>query len=121
MKSQTEKIRDELRKYRTNIGFIQKVDCTSDENSSLKKMIKDGTPLPADIEQYVGSSNEPTGYFYRLFETDLNDKELSEYVAFKQLDMLKTIMNCAVFFAIIAGISLFAGVIALINTFYVLT
>jgi len=111
MDKQAEKIRDELQRYRCEHGLAKKEDCSLEENSKLKKMIKDGSSLPNEVVQYVGSAGEPVGLFYRMHKADLTEKEIGEYIAFKQLDTLNTIKSCLMFFVVMSLVSVVAGVI----------
>ena len=44
--------------------------------------------------------------FYTVFETDLSQQEILEYLTYKKLDLIRTIKNCIVFFTVLTVLSI---------------
>lgn len=64
-------------------------------NKKYQKLLKDGGVLPEGVFAYGYDSGETsTTEFYTIYETDLNELEISEYLTYKKLSMLRTIKNC---------------------------
>jgi len=102
-------LKKEIEAYKFDFNFLQKIDCSMEENKKFKQMIKDGQPLPEGIHQY-----EDTSYiFYQVCEIELTEKEKDEYIIFKQLEYLRSIKNSMLFFVILTIISMVITIIAL--------
>lgn len=102
------RVKDELLAYRLEFGVVDKKQCTQEENKLYSELLKEGKPLPKGVFKYVDLDN----WFYTVEGDELNDAEKSEYLAYKQLNMLKTIKNCVLFFTVLAGIGLVFGIIS---------
>lgn len=98
---------EELKQYNRDNNFVQKIDCTWSESKEFRKLLKSNQSLPDDVYQ-----DKTTDSFYRLYDTDLTEKEIQKYMTFKQLDYLKSIKNRMNFFVILTLISLAVALIA---------
>ena len=82
-------------------------------------MKKEGVPLPDGVEEFTteelgtnyATGDGPSGEFYHLYQANLTESELTEYLTYKKLDMLRTIKNCIVFFTVLTVISLTLAII----------
>ena len=102
-------LRDELRAHKFEFDLLQKIPCTKQENKEYQKLLKDGGTLPEGVYAYVYDSNETSATeFYTIYETDLTESEIREYLTYKQLSHIKTIKNCVLFFTVLTIISMIA-------------
>lgn len=95
-------LREELRDYRFEFDFLQKIPCNGQENKLYQNLLKNGQALPEGIYQYVYDGYKSTTEFYKIYETDLTESERKEYLTYKQLGLIKTIKNCVLFFTSMA-------------------
>ena len=105
-------MRKELENMQFDIGLLQKIDCSKEDNKKYKKMLKNGESLPEGVFQYM---TEDTGYpldtFYTVYKPDLTDAEKQEYILHKQYLDIRTIRRCIVFFTALTVISLLLNII----------
>ena len=88
-------LRDELRLYKFDFDLLQKIPCTKQENKKYQKLLKEGGVLPEGVFAYGhGTDDVSTTEFYTVYETDLTDSEIAEYLTYRKLGMLRTIQNC---------------------------
>ena len=88
-------LRDELRLYKFDFDLLQKIPCTKQENKKYQKLLKEGGVLPEGVFAYSqGTDGVSTTEFYTVYETDLTDSEITEYLTYRKLGMLRTIQNC---------------------------
>ena len=99
-------LREELRAYKAEFGLVQKIPCPRQENKQYQKILKDGGTLPEGVYAYDSVYGETPEAFYTVYEADLTAAEMQEYLTYKRLRMIRTIKNCAVFFTVLAIISL---------------
>lgn len=96
-------LREELRDYRFEFDFLQKIPCNEQENKLYQNLLENGQELPEGIYRYLHLDYEnPTTEFYKIYETDLTESERKEYLAYKQLSFIKTIKKCVLFFTSMA-------------------
>lgn len=77
--------------------------------------MKDGGVLPKGVFAYVYDSGETsTTEFYTVYETDLTESEVKEYLTYKKLSLIKTIKNCIMFFTVLT-------IIGMVTYFFILT
>lgn len=88
-------LRNELRLYKFDFDLLQKIPCSKQENKKYQKIIKDGGVLPEGVFAYgYDTGDASTTEFYTVYETDLTEVEIAEYLTYKKLSMLRTIQNC---------------------------
>ena len=105
-------LRDELRSHKLEFDLLQKVPCDKRENKEYKKILKELGKLPEGVYAYIDSSGETsTTEFYTIYETDLTDAEIREYLTYKQLSLIRTIKNCAVFFTALTVIGIVISIL----------
>jgi hypothetical protein len=109
-------IRDELLAHKFEFNLLQKIPCTPQENEAYQKLLKDGGTLPEGVFAHVYDTGEiSTTEFYTIYEADLSESEIREYLTYKQLSLIKTIKNCALFFTILTIIGMIAYFLIMMN------
>ena len=109
-------LRDEIRNYKFEFDLLQKIPCTKQENKEYERILKNGGELPDGIYAYTYDSGEvSTTDFYTIYESDLSEAEIREYLTYKQLSFMKTIKNCVLFFTILAIVSMVISFIVLMS------
>jgi len=108
-------LREELRRYKFDNGLLQKIDCSRAETKKFIKLIKSNQSLPDDVFQYTSPADDPIYAFYRIHTYDFTENEIAEYLAYKQLDLLKTIKGYLMFFVILTIIGMIGAFILLIQ------
>ena len=109
-------LRDELRSYKFEFDLLQKIPCTKQENKEYQNILKAGGVLPDGVFAYVYDSGETsTTEFYTVYETDLTEAEIQEYLTYKQLSLIRTIKNCVVFFTVLTIIGMIAYFILMMS------
>ena len=109
-------LREELRTHKFEFDLLQKIPCTKQENKEYQKLLEDGGTLPEGIFAYVYDTGETsTSDFYTIYETDLSESEIREYLTYKQLSLMKTIKNCVLFFTVLTIIGMVAYFLILMN------
>lgn len=100
-------LREELRYHKFEFGLLQKIPCSKEENKEYQQLLKNGESLPDGVFAYVYDNGEvSTTDFYTVYEPQLTEDEIQEYLMYKQLSMIKTIRNCVLFFVILTIISM---------------
>ena len=109
-------LRDELRTHKFEFDLLQKIPCTKQENKEYQQLLKNGGTLPEGIFAYVYDTGEAsTSAFYTIYETDLSESEIREYLTYKQLSLIKTIKNCILFFTVLTIIGMVAYFLIMMN------
>ena len=109
-------LRDELRAHKFEFDLLQKIPRTKQENTEYQQLLKNGGTLPEGIFAYVYDTGETsTSEFYTIYETDLSESEIREYLTYKQLSLIKTIKNCILFFTVLTIIGMVAYFLILMN------
>ena len=103
--------RAKIKDYKLDLGLLEVLPCTEQENSEYTKMRENGDPLPQGVREYSNPPNE----FYKIYDPELSKEELAEFLTYKQLSLLNTIKKCVVFFTILTIISLVATVFVLLG------
>lgn len=110
-------LRDELRSHKFEFNLLQQIPCAKEENQKYQKILKDGGELPEGVYQFVYDSGEiSTTSFYTIYEPDLTEAEIREYLTYKQLHLIRTIKNCVVFFTVLTIIGIIASFLIMIST-----
>lgn len=107
------RIKRELDRYRLKYDLYEKASCSQKESQEYKDLLKQGKRLPEDVRTNDDWRNVNDSEFYRLVRPELTQEEITEYLMYKKLDMLKTIKNCVVFFTVLMIIGIFLFVLAL--------
>ena len=116
MAKEKRNLRDELRSYKFEFDLLQKIPCSKQENKDYQNLLKNGGVLPAGVYAYVYDDGETsTTEFYTIYETDLTESEISEYLTYKKLSLIKTIKNCIMFFTVLTIIGMIAYFFILMN------
>ena len=110
-------LRDELRAHKFEFDLLQKIPCTKQENKEYQKLLKDGSTLPEGVYAYVYDGEPSTTEFYTIYETDLTESEIREYLTYKQLSLIRTIKNCVMFFTVLTIIGMIAYFLIMMNAF----
>ena len=88
-------LRNELRLYKFDFDLLQKIPCSKKDNKKYEKLLKDGGVLPEGVFAYgYETGDASTTEFYTVYEADLTEAEIVEYLTYKKLSMLRTIQNC---------------------------
>ena len=88
-------LRNELRLYKFDFDLLQKIPCSKKDNKKYEKLLKDGEVLPEGVFAYgYETGDASTTEFYTVYEAELTEAEIVEYLTYKKLSMLRTIQNC---------------------------
>lgn len=110
-------LRNKLRSYKFEFDLLQKIPCSKQENNEYQKLLKTGGSLPEGVFAYVYDDGEAsTTEFYTIYETDLSEQEIMEYLTYKKLSLLKTIKNCVLFFTILIIIGMIAYLLMFLSS-----
>ena len=111
-------LRDELRAHKFEFDLLQKIPCTKQENKEYQQLLKNGGTLPEGVYAYVYEGNETsTTEFYTIYETDLTESEIREYLTYKQLSLIRTIKNCVLFFTVLTIIGMVLYLLVMMSAF----
>ena len=99
-------LRTELRTMRFEFDLLQRIPCTEDENRAFKRYLDDGVDLPQGVFRYrTADGKNSDSEFYTVYEPDLNEREINEFLTMRKLQILKSIKAAiTVFGAITAGL-----------------
>ena len=103
--------RQTLRDFHYELGVIDKVSCTKEENATFSRLEKQRIPLPEGVvrdESFMWSFR-----YCRYVETDLTDQEISHLGMYQQLTRLESIRSATTFTAVVAGILLLIVFVAI--------
>ena len=108
--SDSKSIKEQLDEYRLKYDLYDQRLCTDEENEEYRKLLKQGEKLPDDVypldSDWRNVNNSGKTEFCRLIRPELTQEEITEYLMYKKLDMLKTIKNCVVFFTVLTIIGI---------------
>ena len=107
------KLTKELEQLRHDLGILQEVDCSVEENEKYRKMLQENETLPDGIVRREGEVEYAS--FYRLEKTILSKEELAEYLQCRQLKAIETIKKCVVFFTVLTIISLVCALFSVLS------
>ena len=81
--------------YKFDFDLLQKIPCSKKDNKKYEKLLKDGGVLPEGVFAYgYETGDASTTEFYTVYEADLTEAEIVEYLTYKKLSILRTIQNC---------------------------
>ena len=103
------KLTNELQKLKYELGILQEVDCSDEENIEYRKLLQANEPLPNGTLRRNPDSAVEYASFYKVEQTALSKEELSEYIQYKQLKAIITIKYFVVFFTVLIAISIILG------------
>ena len=107
MKKEKLDIRKELKEFRFQFDLLQKIPCTKQENKEYRQLLKNGESLPEGVFAYEYEFEDPfVTEFYTVYEPELTEAEIREYLTYQKLSMIKTIQNCVLFLTVLTVISL---------------
>ncbi len=106
MKKAKINLRKKLREYKFQFDLLQRIPCSREETREYAKILKQGGTLPEGV--FVAYADSPEPEFYTVYEADLTEAEISEYLTYKKLSLIKTIKNCMVFFTVLTIIVIIA-------------
>lgn len=109
-----ETLRNSLNNLRQEFQITQKLPCSKEDEKKYSQLIAEGHALPDNIvvSKDYGMGNEVIYRFYVVKDSGLSSDEMSEYIMLKQLQNIRTIKNCVVFFTILSVISLLVSFIS---------
>ena len=109
-------LRNKLLDYKFEFDLLQKIPCTKKENKEYQKLLKDGGALPEGVYAYVYDTGEISETdFYTIYEADLTESEIREYLTYKQLSFIKTIKKCVMFFTVLTIVGMIAYFLLLMS------
>ncbi len=115
MANKINNLKDVLKDLRYGVDFLQKIDCSEEDNKKYIKMKKEGLELPEGVFQYEDEQGNPYEQFYTIYETDLTPEEKTEYLLLRKMSYIKAIKSCVVFFTVLTVIGLVATVFLLLS------
>ncbi len=111
-------LRDELRAHKFEFDLLQKIPCSKQENKEYEQLLKDGGTLPEGVYAYVYDGDVTSATeFYTIYETDLTESEIREYLTYKQLSLIRTIKKCVMFFTVLTIIGMIAYFLSMMTAF----
>lgn len=111
-------LREKLREHKFEFNLLQKLPCSKEENKKYQQLLKNGGVLPEGVYPFEYDTGETsTTDFYTIYETDLTEAEIREYLTYKQLSLIRTIKNCVLFFTILTIIGMIAYFLIRMNSF----
>ena len=105
-------IREELRRTKFELNLLQCVDCSAEDNRWCLHLVKSGQELPQGVYRKKDIDGRELDLFYTVYDPQLTEQEMQEYIALMQYKEIRTIRKCVVFFTVLAVISLIVGIIA---------
>ena len=105
--------------FRKIYNVYKLIPCSHDENKEYAKYLKQGTPLPANIEKFQ-DPNDPNKYTFATKEyNDIEQQSIMEFLKYQELELLKTIKNCQLFFVTLICGSLGLTAMAMFITIFI--
>lgn len=118
MTKEKKNLRDELRYHKFEFDLLQKVPCTKQENKAYSQILKQGGTLPEGVFAHIYDNGDiSTTEFYTIYEADLSEAEIREYLTYKQLSLIKSIKNYIRFFGILTIIGMVVYFFILMDAF----
>ena len=105
-------LRTELRTMRFEFDILQRIPCSEEENRAFKRYLEDGQDLPQGVYRYRNSDGKNSdSEFYTVYEPDLNEREINEYINLKKLQSLNSIKSMVTIFGCVISALLLVLVI----------
>jgi hypothetical protein len=101
-------LKNRMKHFKCDYGLVNKSPCSDEEARNYIRTLESGEMLPDDV---VSETSDGTRYFFNIAQNDLTKEEETQYLQFKQLELLKTIKNYLFFFVVLACIGIGIGVI----------
>ncbi|MBR7142675.1 MAG: hypothetical protein IKD06_03965 [Clostridia bacterium] len=100
-------IYSELRRMRLKAELLVKRPCSPEENEAYRTLTEGNEPLPEGVyrNEEVWDLRQPDS-FYTLEDGGLTEGEKQEYILLAQLDQLRVIKGCVIFFTVLTVLSL---------------
>ena len=87
-------LKDAIKPYKFDLDLLQKIPCSDKENKEYRKMLQEDGKLPEGVYPYTNAKGKASlKEFYTVYEPDLTEAELEEYLKYKELSILNTIKN----------------------------
>lgn len=102
--------KNELNMMRLENGVFEKDVINDEKTKQYRDLVFSNKELPENINY-----DNYNDYFFKL-KTNFTDKEISEYIGYKQIQLLSSIKKCLVFFVICFIIELLCRAIILLPT-----
>ena len=85
-----------LKEMLIELGLVEKVYCSVEEDKKFKKMLKNNESLPPDVK------TDMRGMHYRWAFHNQSDEKIKQSLLYKQLLILRSMKKCLSFFVILA-------------------
>lgn len=120
-------LKEAVKSYKFDLDLLQKIPCSDEENKEYRKILQEGGKLPSGVYPYTNERGKASvKEFYTVYEPDLTEAELEEYLKYKELSILNTIKNltytkinllnmitdCLIFIVLLMVVALILGGIA---------
>ena len=99
MNKQALDLHQQIIKYKTDNGLIQRIGCTKEETKVFRNLAKNNQPLPEDV--HISKDDFSDDNYYRIHSSDLSDTEIAEYLMYKQLDSIMAMKGYMYFFVVL--------------------
>ena len=85
-------LKEAVKAYKFDLDLLQKIPCSDKENKEYRKVLQEGGKLPSGVYPYTNEKGKASAKeFYAVYEPDLTEAEIEEYLKYKQLSILNTI------------------------------
>lgn len=111
MRDQKNSVKKTIMSKRAEYGLTRDVPCSEQENKTYSEMLKNGETLPEGVFPYSYTDGTKSDSEFYVLGDEPTDAEISEFLKYKELELLSTIKNCVVFFTVMAIIGIIAGII----------
>ena len=100
-------LRTELRTMKFEFDLLQRIPCSEEENRAFKRYLEDGQDLPQGVFRYRNSDDKNSETeFYTVYEPDLNEREINEFLTMRKMQILKSIKGAITLFGSIISVLL---------------
>ena len=100
-------LRTELRTMKFEFDLLQRVPCSEEENRAFKRYLDDGMDLPQGVYRYRnGDGKNSENEFYTVYEPDLTEREMNEFLKMRQMQILKSIKGAITLFGSVISVLL---------------